>query len=84
MMADYSEQPGWARQVRARGLDGAVHVALDVLEPLGPLGAQLVWIAQPALGLWIPREALQQLAETLETPGGFEQLRQQLDEGQRG
>lgn len=83
-MTDHSEQFTWAQQAHARGLDGLLHVALDVLEPLGPLGAQLVWIVQPMLGMWISREVLQQLAETLETPGGFEQLRQQLDEGQRG
>ncbi len=75
-----SQQPDWIQQVQARGLDGALYTALDVLEPLGPLGAQLVWMAQPLFGLWIPRETMQHLAETLEKPGGFELLRQQLDD----
>lgn len=84
LMKDYSERPAWAQSIHAHGLDGALHVVLDVLEPLGPLGAQLVWITQPALAMWFPRETLQKLAETLEMPGGFEQIRQQLDERHRG
>jgi hypothetical protein len=72
--------PEWMQEARARGLDGALGVALDMLEPLGPLGAQLIWVAQPVLGVWMPRDILGHLAEALETPGGIEQLRQQLED----
>ncbi len=77
--------PDWVRQIQARGLDHALSVALDIFEPLGPLGAQLVWVAQPVLSAYLPREALDDLAELLERPGGIEQMRQWLEErGNRG
>lgn len=73
------EDSRWIEQARARGLDGPLRVALDVLAPLGPLGAQVLWAAQPALaafGLW---EAAAHLASALEEPDGVEQLRRWLD-----
>lgn len=69
------------RQVRARGWGDALSVALDVLEPLGPLGAQLLYVAQPAarlIGGW--GDSLGVLAQALEEAGGVERLRQALDE----
>jgi hypothetical protein len=72
--------PAWIEGVRARGLGNALSVALDVLEPLGPLGAQLLWVAGPALGLFVSRDALGSLANALEEPGGIERLREQLEE----
>lgn len=71
--------PEWIKQAKARGLGGALGLALDILEPLGPLGAQAVWVAQPVLGLWIPRTALGELAEALDAPGGVERLRHMLE-----
>ncbi len=68
------------RQVRARGWGDALSTALDVLEPLGPLGAQLLYVAQPAarfIGGW--GDSLSVLAQALEAPGGVERLRQALD-----
>jgi hypothetical protein len=72
--------PEWVEQARARGLGNALGVALDVLEPLGPLGAQLLWVAQPLLSVMISRSALGGVAQALEEPGGIERLRQQLEE----
>jgi hypothetical protein len=74
---------GWIDRVRAKGLSGPLHVALDVLEPLGPLGAQLIWFAQPAFMLfgrpaW--RAAAVELAQALEEPGGIERLRECLND----
>jgi hypothetical protein len=74
-----SPPPEWVQQARTRGLGGALGVALDVLEPLGPLGAQLVLVAQPLLGLVVSREALTGVAQALEEPGGIERLREQLE-----
>jgi hypothetical protein len=71
--------PEWVQQVRARGLSGALGVALDVIEPFGPLGAQVLWVAGPALSLVVPRAAITGLAEALEQPGGIERLRQALE-----
>jgi hypothetical protein len=72
-------QAAWIQAAKARGLGHVLSVALDVLEPLGPLGAQVVWASQPVLGLWIKRETLGDVARALETPGGVEALRQQLE-----
>lgn len=71
--------PEWVEQAKARGLGHALSVALDVLEPLGPLGAQVLWVAQPLLGIMVSSEALSSMAQALEEPGGIERLRQQLE-----
>ena len=67
--------PDWVRQIQARGLGDALGVALDVLEPLGILGAQLVWVAQPVLEVWFNRDIVRSIAQTLETPGEVEHIR---------
>ena len=72
--------PEWIQHVKARGLGDALSTALDVLEPLGPLGAQALWVAQPVLGLVIAHDVLDDLAEALEAPGGVERLRQLLED----
>ena len=71
----------WIEAIRARGWGDALSAVLDILEPLGPLGAQLLWIVQPA-GRLIDggSEALGGLAQALEEPGGIERLRRLLDE----
>ncbi len=71
--------PLWIQHIKARGLGHALSTALDVLEPLGPLGAQALWVAQPVLGLFVARETLGGLADALEQPGGVERLRQMLE-----
>jgi hypothetical protein len=77
----------WIQRVQARGLEQVFCTVLDVLEPFGPLGAQLIWIAQPAasvLGRDLWGEALTELAEALEEPGGVARLRQRLEGGRGG
>lgn len=76
---EHDTQTAWIEAVRARGWATWLSTALDVLEPLGPLGAQILWTAQPALGLFIDRAALAALAATLEEPGGVERLRAELE-----
>lgn len=78
-MAHHDTLADWIERIKARGLGNWLALALDVLEPLGPLGAQVVWVAQPVLGLWLPRSALGGLAEALEAPGGVEGLRVLLE-----
>ncbi len=68
----------WIDQARARGLGDALGLAFDVLEPLGPLAAQLLWVAQPAAALFGWRQAVDGLAHALEEPGGLDRLRQRL------
>jgi hypothetical protein len=69
----------WIKQAQARGLDSVLGVALDVLEPLGPLGAQVLWVLQPAAGFLGARDVVREIAEALEEPGGVERIRQQLE-----
>ena len=72
----------WIEQIKARGLTGAVTFALDALAPLGPLGAQLIWVAQPLFGVFggeNARHAIGDIAEALESPDGIEQIRQRLN-----
>ncbi len=68
----------WVEAVRARGLEGAASLALDVLQPLGLLGAQVLWVAQPAARLFGGGDALAALAQALETPEGISRLRSAL------
>jgi hypothetical protein len=70
----------WIRQMKERGLGGALRLTLDALEPLGPLGAQMLYVAQPALGLFGAGDALHRLAQALEEPGGIDRLRRLLDD----
>ena len=72
--------PEWVKQLQARGLGDALGLALDVLEPLGVLGAQLIWVAQPVLGVWFNRDTVRNIAQTLETPGEVEQIRHFLEQ----
>lgn len=77
-----SQPPEWVTQLQTRGLGDALSLALDVLEPLGVLGAQLIWVAQPILGVWFNRDTVQNIAQTLETPGEVEQIRHFLEHPQ--
>lgn len=71
-------QPPWMQHIKARNLQGALHLLLDVLEPLGPLSAQMLWVLQPAAGILGGRRIVGDIATALEEPGGIERLRQQL------
>ena len=71
---------GWALRLRAVGLDGFVSALLDAAEPLGPLGAQMLWVAQPTLKLFMPTREIDGLAELLDDPEGMIWLRQILTE----
>lgn len=70
----------WIFDLKARGLDGAARTALDALGALGPLAAQALYVGQPMLRVFSQDVPLDDLAETLERPGGVEQLRAWLDE----
>lgn len=70
----------WSQRLRAARLDGLAGMLLDAAEPLGPLGAQLLWVTQPALGLFVPRDDIAALARLLDAPGGMAWLRAQLVE----
>ena len=64
--------------MRAARLDGLARLLLEAAEPLGPLGAQVLYVAQPTLGLLVPREEVASLARLLDAPDGMAWLRVQL------
>ena len=70
----------WIQKVKARGWADALRTALDALEPLGVLGAQMLWIAQAAAGLIGGRQFVAGLAAALEDPDGIAKLRALLDD----
>jgi hypothetical protein len=69
---------GWSARLRKAGLGELVGTFLDVAQPLGPLGAQILWIAQPALGFVMPRDEVDGLARLLDHPAGMAWLREEL------
>lgn len=68
----------WAARLHETGLDGIAGVLLDAGAPLAPLGAQLLYVAQPALGLIVAPEFVGDLAQVLEAPDGIAWLRSEL------
>jgi hypothetical protein len=68
----------WSARVHAARLTGVVGALLDAAEPLGPIGAHLLWIAQPTLSVFAPRDEITALARRLEAPGGVDWLRTHL------
>jgi hypothetical protein len=77
-MMDMKETDDWIAQAESRGLGGVLNAILDVLAPLGPLGAQLLYIVQPAARMIGWNKAVGDIAELLEEPDGVERLRQRL------
>src|SRR5450432_1331268 len=68
----------WSERLRAAGLDGLVGAVLDAAGPLAPLGAQALWVAQPALGLLIASDDIDGLAKLLDSHQGLSWLRDEL------
>ncbi len=79
-----SEESSWIAQIKARGLQNALVLVLDALEPVGPLGAQVLWVLQPVSGLFGWHHAVKDIATALEEPGGITSLRQQLEDDNSG
>jgi hypothetical protein len=53
------------------GLDGIAQAFALALRPLGPVVAQVLWFAQPGLGLIGQAEAASALADLLDDPAGL-------------
>ncbi len=70
----------WAERLKAMGLDGIASVLLDASAPVAPLGAQLLYVAQPTLGVFFSSESVGELARWLETSDGVAMLRRELAE----
>ena len=78
-----NEQAAWINALKARGLAGFARAALDALELLGILGAQVLIAAQPAVNGFAPagwRSALSDITRALEDPQALEALRNALSD----
>ncbi len=70
--------PDWIDSLKVRGGAPYALLTLDVIEPIAPVLAQVMWMAQPLAGLWGGREDTRDLAELLEAPDGIDRLRRRL------
>lgn len=77
---DIAQIDGFLANAQRRGWDDFILTALDAFEPLIPLGAQMLWMAQPALGLFGGGRNVGALARLLETPDGVAALRGRLQD----
>lgn len=70
----------WILDIKARGWARALSLLVDAIEPLGVLGAQVLYTAQPAMSVFGLGETVRGLAAALETPEGIAALRAALDD----
>ncbi len=68
----------WREQLHKLGLLDFAGLLLDVVEPLSPIGAQVLWVAQPTLGLLVESEKISAWAHLLEDPHTIARLRDSL------
>ncbi len=66
--------------IKAHKMGTFASLLLDVLEPLAPIGAQLLYIGQPTLGFLLRHDTIGAWARLLEDPTHWRQLRHQLIE----
>jgi hypothetical protein len=59
---------GWQQRAEQAGLGDVSSAVMEALQPLAPLAAQLLWVAQPTFGLIGRGAAIGALAEMLEHP----------------
>lgn len=69
----------WRERLQQAGLLDFAGLVLDVVEPLAPIGAQMLWVAQPTLGLLVAPEKIASWAELLENPQQIARLREQIE-----
>lgn len=77
-----NETHAWIQAAHRRKLTGAVRLTLTALEPLGVLGAQFIYIAQPMAAIFGAHQALGDIARALEEPDGVRRLLDSLDDVQ--
>ena len=68
-----------ANRIAGLGLTAPAVLFLEMNKPLGFLGAQLLFAAQPFLSLTFDHADLRDLAEIIEDPKGMEQLIARLE-----
>ncbi|MBE2200658.1 MAG: hypothetical protein IAE79_18735 [Anaerolinea sp.] len=71
-----------ATAIQRRGLRLPAIIALQIGHPLTFLGGQLVWVAQPALSLFLPTQTIRQVARLLEETDAVQGLIDRLETGE--
>lgn len=78
-----NETHAWIHAAHRRGLTGALRLTLTALEPLGVLGAQFIYIAQPMAAIFGAHRAFGDIARALEEPNGVRHLLETLDDAEK-
>jgi len=73
----------WIEAAQRRNLTGAVRLTLIALAPLGVLGAQVLYIAQPMAAVFGAHRAVGDIARALEAPEGLRHLLDALDDAEQ-
>ena len=73
---DYS---AWVIRAQRWGMAGLLAALLDAAAPLAPLFGQALYVAQPTLGLLLPRRSITDLAQWLDQPAGLIDLCRALE-----
>ncbi len=77
-MTDEKALADWIQAAKERGGAPLLLTLLDALEPLAPVLAQSLLVAQPVASLWRAGDASRELADLLEAPAGLLELRRRL------
>lgn len=77
-METQTEHSSWVERAKRRGRAPLLLSLLDAIEPIAPVLAQGLLVAEPLALLWGGGGALRALSEQLEEPGGLEALRREL------
>lgn len=68
----------WRQRLEQLGLGAVVDAVLIAMTPIAPIGAQLLYISQPMLTVFVERDSVTRWAKLLEEPNGLNWLRQNL------
>ncbi|MBN1314136.1 MAG: hypothetical protein JXA42_01665 [Anaerolineales bacterium] len=71
---------GVVKKIQRLGLVDFTTAILDGFRPVAFIGGQLLWLAQPALGIFMDSNRIAGLAQLLEQPEAIDMLRDRLEE----
>lgn len=77
-MSNENQRDEWIERAKERGWADGLRLTLDALAPFGALGAQMLWVLQPTLSLWVRKDTLAHIAHTLEQPDELARVRDAL------
>ena len=69
-----------ARRTAQAHLAAPAILFLEMLKPLAFLGAQVLWVTQPFLGLWWDQGDVRALARLFEDPASVDQLIERIEQ----